>query len=368
MMLRFAAVVALTLLAAAPAWAQDQPQPQPAQPPDQSQSQPPAAQPPDQSQTQPQPAPDQNPPPPEAEMPDAAGFPAFIQNFRQDALAQGISAATLDHTLTTARFLPHVIELDRRQPELTLTFQDYIDRVVTPDRIDTGRAKLIENKPLLDRVSARYGVQPQYIVALWGIETNFGHSTGGYSVISALATLAYEGRRATFFRKELINALIMVDRQHVDPRNMTGSWAGAMGESQFMPSSFLAYAVSWKGGAAPDIWHKREDVFASIANYLAQAGWHGDQGWGMAVTLPANFDASLVGLSQKKSLNDWAVMGLLQSSGAALPDLPLNAALIEPAGADGPAFLVFDNFRAILKWNNSSFFATAVGYLADGID
>ncbi|HXM84823.1 MAG TPA: lytic murein transglycosylase, partial [Stellaceae bacterium] len=180
---RLAPFAVLALLAAAPAWAQDQPQPQPAQSPDQSQAQPQPAQPPDQSQTQPQPPPDQNPPPPEAELPDAAGFPAFIQGFRQDALAQGISAATLDHTLTAARFLPHVIELDRRQPELTLTFQDYIDRVVTPDRIDAGRAKLIENKPLLDRVSARYSVQPQCIVALWGIETNFGHSTGGYSVI-----------------------------------------------------------------------------------------------------------------------------------------------------------------------------------------
>ncbi len=177
-----------------------------------------------------------------------------------------------------------------------------------------------------------------------------------------------KGGAPTFFRKELINALIMVDRQHVDPRNMTGSWAGAMGESQFMPSSFLAYAVSWKGNAAPDIWHKREDVFASIANYLARAGWHGDQGWGVAVTLPPNFDSSLVGLNQEKPLNDWAALGVTQSSGAALPDMALGAALIQPAGADGPAFLVYDDYRAILKWNNSSFFAVAVGYLADGID
>jgi len=327
-----------------------------------------AQQPPQQDQSQQQAPPPAQPPEPGAEMPDAAGFPAFIQDFRQDALAQGISAPTLDRTLTTAKFLPHVIELDRRQPELTLSFQDYVDLVVTPARIDAGRAKLAENKQLLDRVSKRYGVQPQYIVALWGLETNFGRTTGGYPVISALATLAYEGRRAAFFRKELINALIMVDQRHVDPRNMTGSWAGAMGESQFMPSSFLAYAVSWKGGAAPDIWHKREDVFASIANYLARAGWHGDQGWGVAVTLPPNFDSSLVGLNQKKPLNDWAAIGVTQSTGAALPDMAVSAALIQPAGADGPAFLVYDDYRAILKWNNSSFFAVAVGYLADGID
>ncbi len=341
----FPAIALLTLLTALPACAQNQPAQNPAQP-----------------QAAPQ------PPAPDADLPDAAGFPAFIQDFRQDALAQGISAGTLDRTLTTAKFLPHVIELDRRQPELTLTFQDYIGRVVTPARIDAGRAKLAENKQLLDRVSARYGVQPQYIVALWGIETDFGRTTGGYPVISALATLAYEGRRATFFRKELINALVMVDQQHVDPRGMTGSWAGAMGESQFMPSSFLAYAVSWKGGSPPDIWHKREDVFASIANYLAKAGWHGDQGWGVAVNLPPNFDASLVGINQKKPLNDWAAMGVMQSTGAALPDLAISAALIQPAGADGPAFLVYDDYRAILRWNNSNFFAVAVGYLADGID
>ena len=339
-------VAVLAGLAALPACAQQQPPQQ-----DQSQQQAPV-----------------QPPAPDAVMPDAAGFPAFIQDFRQDALAQGISAGTLDRTLTTAKFLPHVIELDRRQPELTLSFQDYIDLVVTPGRIDAGRAKLAENKSLLDQVSKRYGVQPQYIVALWGLETNFGRTTGGYPVISALATLAYEGRRAAFFRKELINALIMVDQRHVDPRSMTGSWAGAMGESQFMPSSFLAYAVSWKGGASPDIWHKREDVFASIANYLARAGWHGDQGWGVAVMLPPNFDPSLVGLNQKKPLNDWAAMGVMQSSGAALPDMAISAALIQPAGADGPAFLVYDDYRAILKWNNSSFFAVAVGYLADGID
>ncbi len=167
-------VALLAMLAALPACAQQQP-------PQQDQSQ-------------------QQTPPPEAgsEMPDAAGFPAFIQVFRQDALAQGISASTLDRTLTTAKFLPHVIELDRRQPEVTLSFQDYINLVVTPARIDAGRAKLAENKPLLDQVSKRYGVQPQYIVALWGIETDFGRSTGGYPVISALATLAYDGRRAAF--------------------------------------------------------------------------------------------------------------------------------------------------------------------------
>jgi membrane-bound lytic murein transglycosylase B len=311
------------------------------------------------------------PPAPEAPLPDASGFPDFIKSFRQDAASQGISAKTLDRTLGSAQFLPHVIELDRRQPELTLTFQDYIGRVVNPARIDAARVKLNENKALLDQVSARYGVQPQYIVALWGIETNFGATTGNYSVISALATLAYEGRRAAFFRKELLNALVMVDQRHVDPREMTGSWAGAMGESQFMPSSFLAYAVSWKGNQSPDIWHKREDVFASIANYLAQAGWHGDQGWGMAVTLPPNFDASQIGPGQKKPLSDWAALGVTQSGGAALPGSlapSIPAALIEPGGSDGPAFLVFDNFRAILKWNNSAFFATAVGYLADGID
>jgi membrane-bound lytic murein transglycosylase B len=299
---------------------------------------------------------------------DAAGFPAFLKSVRQDALAQGISPRTLDQTLAKAQFIPHVIELDHQQPETTLTFQDYLARIVSPTRLDNGHAQLAQNRDILDQVGARYGVQPRFIVALWGIETNFGSNTGKYNVISALATLAYEGRRATFFRKELLNALAMVDRVHVPAAEMTGSWAGAMGQSQFMPSSFLNFAVSWHGDAAPDIWQKRDDVFASIANYLASNGWRGDEGWGVEVLPPPELDATQIGLASSKSIGDWELLGIVAANNATLPDQSLPASLIEPGGPDGPAYLVFGNYRTILKWNNSSYFATAVGNLADGIN
>ena len=295
-------------------------------------------------------------------------FHDFIQGVRRDALRQGISSATLDRAFADVAYLPHVIELDHRQPETTLTFQEYIDRVVTPARRVRGRELLTENRALLNAVSRKYGVPARFIVALWGIESDFGRLTGNFSEIGALATLAYDGRRSTFFRKELINALVVVQRMHVDPRKMTGSWAGAMGQSQFMPSSFLNYAVSWTGDGPPDIWTNKADVFASIANYLAHVGWRPDEGWGIAVSRPAALDPTLVGLGQRKTLAAWAALGFVQANGGALQGAPTAASLIEPGGDSGPALLVFDNFRVILRWNNSSYFATAVGYLADAID
>ncbi len=206
---------------------------------------------------------------------------------------------------------------------------------------------------------------PRYIVALWGIETDFGRVTGTFPVISALATLAYDGRRAAFFRRELINALLIVDRRHIDPRRMIGSWAGAMGQSQFMPSSFLAYAVSYRGDGAPDIWNRLDDVFASIANYLASVGWRDGVGWGDAVTLPPGLDAAAqTGL---RPIDDWSRLGVRRVDGKRLPPDAGKAGLVLPAGTDGPAFLAYDNFRALLKWNNSKYFAIAVGYLADSL-
>ena len=295
-------------------------------------------------------------------------FHTFIQEVRRDAISQGITPATLDRAFANVAYVPHVIELDRQQPESTLSFEDYIDRVVSPTRRERGREQLDENRTLLDAVSRKYGVAPRFIVALWGIESDYGRITGSFSEIDALATLAYDGRRSAFFRKELVNALIVVQRMHVDPRAMTGSWAGAMGQSQFMPSSFLNYAVSWRGNAPPDIWTNKADVFASIANYLAHVGWRPDESWGIAVKTPAGLDQSLIGLGQRRRLSNWSALGLQQANGGALHDSPATASLIEPGGESGPAFLVFDNFRVILRWNNSSYFATAVGYLADAVD
>ncbi len=261
-----------------------------------------------------------------------------------------------------------MIELDRAQPETTLTFAQYLDKVVTQARRDAARDHYRANQALLDEIGRRYGVQPRYIVALWGIETDFGRTIGSFPVVAALATLAFDGRRSAFFRRELINALLIVQQDDIDPKTMIGSWAGAMGQSQFMPSSFLAYAVSYRGDGTPDIWTKPEDVFASIANYLARRGWHGDQGWGEAVTLPAGFDSSAAAKGAPRPLADWAALGLRGADGTALEVSPLRASLLQPGGSDSPAFLVYDNFSVILRWNNSSYFGVAVGTLADSVN
>ncbi len=205
-------------------------------------------------------------------------------------MAQGISAVTLDRAFAGVRPIPRIIELDHSQPETTLTFAQYIERVVPPARREAAHQRYVENKALLDEIGRRYGVQPRYIVALWGIETDFGRTIGTYPVVAALATLAYDGRRAAFFRRELIDALRIIQDDKIEPAAMIGSWAGAMGQSQFMPSSFLAFAVSYRGKAAPDIWTRKDDVFASIANYLSRSGWHGDQAWGEEVTAPAKLE------------------------------------------------------------------------------
>jgi len=293
-------------------------------------------------------------------------FRQWLDGVRRDALAQGIHAATLDQALADLQPIPRIIELDRRQPETTLTFAEYIDRVVTLQRREEARARFQENRDLLDEIGARYGVEPRFIVALWGIETDFGRTTGGYPVIAALATLAFDGRRPDFFRRELMNALLIVDRQHIDPHRMLGSWAGAMGQSQFMPSSFLAYAVSYRGDGPPDIWNRREDVFASIANYLAHAGWRRNEAWGEEVTMPSGFAASPAAAA--RPLSEWASLGLARVDGNALAATAGQAALLSPGGPNGPFFLAYDNFRVLLKWNNSNYFAIAVGFLADAVN
>jgi membrane-bound lytic murein transglycosylase B len=297
-----------------------------------------------------------------------ADFPTWLAGVKEDALAAGIHQTTVDLALDGLQPIPRVIELDRRQPESTATYPGYLSRVVNAQRRESGHQHLVKDLALLNEVGRRYGVQPRFIVALWGIETDFGQATGGFPVIGALATLAYDGRRSAYFRHELINALRIVDEDHFDPKEMSGSWAGAMGQSQFMPSSFLSYAVSYRGDGRRDIWHRRDDVFASIANYLAQSGWQGDQTWGRVVKLPANFDPNLVGIGIKKPLAEWQRLGVRRADGKPLPPRDLEASVLRPGGEEGPALLVYDNFRILLKWNNSSYFASAVGFLADAIE
>ena len=294
-------------------------------------------------------------------------FSAFLAGVRRDATVQGIRMATVENALRSAQFLPHVIELDRKQPEQVLTFSEYLDKVVTPQRKEDARRELSANRALLDAIWRRYGVEPPIVVALWGLESDFGRITGNYPVISALATLAYDGRRSSYFRSELIAALRILDQGHIRVENMTGSWAGAMGQCQFMPSSFLSYAVDYDGDGRRDIWNDRADVLASIANYIGRLGWRGGEGWGREVLVPPGLDPSVAGLELRRPTGEWGRLGVRSIDSGPLATRESEASLVLPDGVNGPALLVYDNFRVIMKWNKSTYFAASVGYLADSM-
>lgn len=298
----------------------------------------------------------------------AEPFERWLQNFRQDARSKGVSQQMLDLALADIKPIPRVIELDRKQPEGTMTFAQYKNRVISDARIRQGREMFQKHREELERAASTYGVPAQYIVALWGIETSYGNNTGGFGVIPALATLAHDGRRSDFFTGELINALKILDAGHIDPANMKGSWAGAMGQNQFMPSSFNAYAVDGNGDGKRNIWTSLPDVFASSANYLSRHGWVEDERWGRPVQLPETFPASLTGLETQKTLQQWQNMGVRLPGGGDLPQAEgMQASIVAPDGVVGPAFLAYDNFRVIMRWNKSTYFASSVGILADAI-
>ncbi len=301
------------------------------------------------------------------EAPPNPDFEVWLGELRSEALGKGIRNSTLDAAFAKVRQIPRVIELDRNQPEFKLTYRQYMDRVVPQSRIDKGRKMLAENRKLLDPIAAQYGVPAQYLVAFWGVETDFGRVTGGFPVIPALATLAHDGRRSAFFRRELLFALQILDEGHTTPERMIGSWAGAMGQCQFMPSSFVSYAVDGDGDGRKDLWNSKPDVFASAANYLRQSGWKANESWGRAVTLPKTFDRRLGG-SDRRSFRTWASLGIKDAHGKPLPPSDETAALVIPDPDDASAaFLVTDNYFTILKWNRSTFYALAVGQLADAL-
>lgn len=294
-------------------------------------------------------------------------FEHWLAALRVEAQSKGIRPDILDLALDGVTPLERVLELDRSQPEFTLTFPEYLARVVPASRVEKGRKKLRENRDLLKAVSERYGVQPQFLVALWGIETDFGRLTGGFSVVQALVTLAFDGRRSAYFRKELLAALQILNEGHITSSAMTGSWAGAMGQSQFMPTSFLNFAVDYDADGRRNIWTSRADVFASAANYLAKSGWNGKESWGRLVRLPKGFDAALIGLDVSKPIGEWQALGLRRADGSDLPKADISGSIVLGDGEKGPAYLVYGNYRAILTWNRSTYFAVAVGTLADRI-
>lgn len=292
-----------------------------------------------------------------------SGFQTWVASFRPRALAAGISATTFDSAMADAHFMPSLIALDRKQSEFAKPVWDYLDGAIGT-RGATGRSKAAQYSSTLAAIESRYGVPREVVLAVWGMESNFGANRGNTRIVPALATLAYDGRRGEFFAGELVSALRIIQSGDVDSAHMVGSWAGAMGHTQFMPSSFLAHAVDFNGDGRRDIWSDDPtDALASTAHYLRQNGWRPGQPWGTEVILPPGFDYNNAGKAVQRSGSQWAAMGVTARNGGAVP----SGSILVPAGSRGPAFLITENFRAILKYNASDSYALAVGYLGEAI-
>jgi membrane-bound lytic murein transglycosylase B len=293
-------------------------------------------------------------------------FAAFVAGVKAEARRAGISEATLTAAFAGVQPNQKVIDLDRRQVEFTLTWQEYRTRVLPPSRLQAARENYAREKALLARVEAQYGVDPLVIIGIWGIESGFGANKGTYHLIEALGTLAWEGRRAAYFRKELMNALRILQAGDVTPARLTGSYAGAMGQPQFMPSSYLASAVDFDGDGRRDIWDSKADVFGSIGNYLAKAGWRRGEPWGQPVRLPARFDAASAGRDRRRPLSEWMRDGVLRDDGTPFGRTDVSGAVVVPDGAAaGEGYMVYPNFTAIRRYNPSDFYALAVGLLGN---
>lgn len=296
-----------------------------------------------------------------------AEFQSWVEKFKLQAVEQGISKSTLDRAFENVSLNEKVLELDSRQPEFTRTFWQYFKNAVTEWRIAKGRYLYQKHRRLLDQVTKKYGVPGRVLVAFWGMETNFGGYTGNIPIIESLATLAFDPRRSEFFSKELLDALKILDQGHVTLDEMKGSWAGAMGQCQFMPSNYVRYAVDGDGDGKKDLWGSLPDVFFSAGNFLATLGWQKQENWGREVTLPKGFDYALADGKTGRLLKEWSQMGLTLADGRPLPREEMQAKLILPSDYRGPAFLVFENFKVIKRWNNSTNYALGVGHLADRI-
>lgn len=295
-------------------------------------------------------------------------FSQWLEELRAEALAKGISSATLDTAFAELQPIPRVIELDRNQPEFKYDLWSYLDLVITESRIKKGREKLYTHRKLLNKIKADYGVQPRFLVAIWALETNFGANIGKFPVIGAVATLAHDTRRSGFFRNELLSALTILDEGHINISDMRGSWAGAMGQLQFMPSTFVRFAVDEDKDGRKDIWHILPDVFGSAANFLSGNGWDHDYTWGRQVYLPKDFNQELTRPNTEKTLTEWNELGIRRVDGKALKGGNIKASLIQTSGSNNPTFLVYGNFRAVMQWNPSHLYALAVCHLADRLE
>ncbi len=302
-----------------------------------------------------------------AEGPQASSFADWVSDIRSQALAAGISEATFDAAFADIEPIERVVELDRNQPEVRLDFWTYLDRVGSEERVERGRLLLSQHEDLLVDLTARYGIPGPVLVSVWGIESNFGDIQGGFPVIDALATLAFDGRRAAMFSSELIHALRILEDGHIDLPDMQGSWAGAMGQVQFMPSTFVDFAKDGDGDGRRDIWGSTPDALESAASFMATV-WRGGYIWGRQVQLPPGFDSDLADLDTSKPLDEWQNLGVRRIDGSALPTADIQGSIILPSeNGAAPAFLVYQNYRALMRWNRSHFFAITVGHLADRI-
>ena len=290
----------------------------------------------------------------------------WLADVRSEALAQGISPSLLNSAFADLHEPSRQVKgLARSQPEHRITYSKYLHSRVDAYRVAIGRREYKKHQDVLEKIGKTYGVDPCFIVSFWGMESSYGSYMGNFPVIKSLATLAYDSTRKDFFRKELFLALHIVNDGHVSLQDFKGEWAGASGQSQFLPSSWYKYAVDYDGDGRKDIWKSKVDVFASIANYMKINGWRAGEPWAIIVKLPAKFDRSLEGKNTVKLVSEWNALGVRTENGSQLPDQELEASIVQPNG--GPVFLAYPKYKMILRYNNSIYYAGAIGYLADHI-
>jgi membrane-bound lytic murein transglycosylase B len=297
--------------------------------------------------------------------PEDAKFYAFLKEFRRTALAQGIRAETYDAATANISINARIQTLNQEQPEFVKQVWDYLDTAASADRVGNGQAKLASYASVLASIETRYGVPKEVLVAIWGIESNYGQAMGGFNMFEALATLGYDGPRSDYARREFLAALTMMQQEHYSPAQMTSSWAGAFGQTQFVPSTFLTKAVDGDGDGKIDLWNSPADALASTARLLADAGWQRGQSWGYEVTLPKGFAYEDADPGNALSIGEWKKRGVKTVSGAEPPMAAGTAAIYLPGGARGPAFLLLPNFNVVLDYNNAASYALAVCILSD---
>ncbi|PJE78705.1 Membrane-bound lytic murein transglycosylase B [invertebrate metagenome] len=296
------------------------------------------------------------------------GFQACKDRLIQQAEKEGISTQIISHTLKPASPIQRTLDLDKNQPEFTQTFAAYFNRRITDFRVQQGRKLLKEYQPLLQKLTEEYGVPASYLLAFWGLETNYGSYLGKFPVVDTLITLACDDRRSQYFSNEVMASLKLIEANDLDPEKMLGSWAGAMGQTQFMPTTYLRYGKDGDNNHRIDLWNSIPDALTSAANFLSTMGWEKEWKWGREVKLPKTFDFSAIGLNNKHKLSYWREKGVTTIFGSSIPSGNTDAALLLPSGYGGPAFLVYDNFEVIMGWNRSVFYALTVGHLADRIN